>query len=345
MNYSRIIDRAFEITWRHKILWAFGIAMALFGGMGGIGNPGSGFQYRFSGNDWARQAPYWGRMPFEWNALLPGILAILGMLVLLALLWAIVGIIVRYTSIGALIGMTKAIEAGETPSFRSGLQCGWRRLLQLFLIGLVIGITGILIGIALVVVLLVLAGVLAIPAVVLFSGRGGWAALGVIYAILAGLGFIGIAILAALAVAGALSVTREYAFRASVLQKQDVFDAISAGFRLLRENLKESAWMWVLLGLIEMALGIVLIPIIILVGIAVAIPLAAIATAARAMWLLLLVGIPLVVVAAIALIVIYGVYEAFRAVTWTLFYEKLHSPGEVASGSPDLPTVPQEGTV
>ena len=48
------------------------------------------------------------------------------------------GIIVRYTSLGALAGMVNDIEDREETSFRAGLSIGWARLLRLLGIDLVL---------------------------------------------------------------------------------------------------------------------------------------------------------------------------------------------------------------
>ena len=51
MNYGEILKKAWQITWKHKILWLFGI-LAGFGSTYGGGSPsGSGSGYQFSSSD------------------------------------------------------------------------------------------------------------------------------------------------------------------------------------------------------------------------------------------------------------------------------------------------------
>ncbi|MBC7239221.1 MAG: hypothetical protein H5T71_03870, partial [Chloroflexi bacterium] len=77
MNYGQLLKRAWQITWRYKVLWAFGIAAALF--QGGFG--GGGFQYRFGPQDmtrWRQMAPmmpWLGRGFPEMQAVWPVVMA------------------------------------------------------------------------------------------------------------------------------------------------------------------------------------------------------------------------------------------------------------------------------
>ena len=41
MHYTDLIQRAWKITWRYKVLWIFGILLALASGGGGSGGGGS----------------------------------------------------------------------------------------------------------------------------------------------------------------------------------------------------------------------------------------------------------------------------------------------------------------
>ena len=40
MHYTDLIQRAWKITWRYKVLWIFGILLALASGGGGSGRGG-----------------------------------------------------------------------------------------------------------------------------------------------------------------------------------------------------------------------------------------------------------------------------------------------------------------
>jgi hypothetical protein len=325
MKYSEIIQRAVQITWRNKVLWVFGIALALFGGMQG-GNSGGGFQYSFGSADMQR----WSQgMPPDWNSVAAGILAIVGLVAVLALIWGIIGIIVRYTSVGALIGMTAEIEAGEKTSFGAGLRRGWRRLLRLFAINLVLGIIGFLVAIVMVLVFAALGIVIVLPGVAMIAAEGGLIALGVLWLVLLGIAWLGLLIAVAIVIGGAFSVVREYAFRACVLQEQGVFEALGAAYALFRERLKQSAAMWLLLAAVQIGLGVILLPFLLLIGAGAGMSISALALSSRSAWPALVIGAPLALVGGLALLVGGGIYTAFESVAWTLFFQALQPKVEV----------------
>ena len=332
MKYGEIIRRAVQITWRNKVLWLFGIALALFGGMRG-GGGGTGWQFSFGSADverWARRMPfYWPGTSVDWGAVAAGALAIAGLIALLALVWAIVGIIVRYTSMGALIGMAAEIQAGEQTSFGAGVRRGWGRLLRLFAIGLIIGIVAALIALVIVLAFLALGVIVVAPAVAMFASGGGWIALGVAWIVLLGVAWLGLAILVAIVVGGAFSVVREYAFRGAVLQERGVFDAIGAGITLLRTRIRQSAAMWLLLAAIQLGLGLVLLPFLVVVAAGAGMSVAALAMAARSALPALLIGAPLALLGGLFMLLIGGIYTAFQSVAWTLFYLELEPQAEV----------------
>lgn len=325
MNYGQIIERAVRITWRNKVLWLFGIALALFGGMHG-GNAGNGLPYAFGNVSMQRWAQ---RMPSGWEGVGAALLAVLGLIVILALVWAIIGVIVRYTSMGALIGLTAKIEAGETPTFRAGVQRGWGRLLGLFGISLIIGIVGGLATSIVILVFIALGALIALPAIAMFGAGGAWVAVGVVWCVALGVAWLGVLILIAIALGGAFQVTQEYAYRACVLQEQGIFDAIGAGVALLRARLKETAAMWLLLAAIRLGLGLVLLPIVLVVMAGAGLTFGASVASARSALAGLLIGAPLALLGGLVMLLFSGVYAVFQAVVWTLFYQELRAQVEV----------------
>ncbi len=325
MKYGEIIERAVRITWRNKVLWVFGIALALFGGMGGGGNPGSNLQYSFGRGDWERWV---NGMPSNWDAIASALLAIIGVIALLALIVGILGILVRYTSIGALIGLTAKIEAGEKPDFGSGLRCGWRHLLRLFAVNLVLAIAGFLVALVIMVVFAALGAVIVLPAIAMFGAEGGWIALGVLWIVLLGIAWLGLLVAVTVLVGGAFGVVREYAYRGCVLQEQGVFESLSEGVSLLRTRLKQSAAMWLLLMAINLAIGIVLFPILLLIAAGTGVSFATLFATSRSSLLGALIGAPLILLGGLAMLFASGIYGVFQSVVWTLFYQELQPQAE-----------------
>jgi len=130
-------------------------------------------------------------------------------------------------------------------------------------------------------------------------------------------------ILAAIVVGGAFAVVKEYAWRSIVLSDMGVFDAISKGMQTARAHWKESVWMWIVLGLIQMALGLVLTPLFIAIGGGTLIPALALGRATESAALPLLIAIPMIILGVVIMLAIGGIVAAFQSVTWTLVYREL----------------------
>ena len=142
VDYGRVLKRAVNVTWQHKVLWVFGVAAALFGAKGGSDGGGGGgspgLQYVLSGADFDRWGltPWFQRIPFgpekwrysgafpNWETLAPIGLSLLAAIAVIGLLALVVSVIVRYTSLGALVGMVDEVEETEETSFKSGLSAG-----------------------------------------------------------------------------------------------------------------------------------------------------------------------------------------------------------------------------
>ncbi|MHB0856591.1 MAG: DUF7544 domain-containing protein [Anaerolineae bacterium] len=328
MEYGRIINRAASITWRHKILWIFGIALTLFSG----GTGGGGVQRSFDSGDTqalGQAFPFLnGQMP-NWEAIWPILLGILGIVLVFGIVWTIVGVIVRYTSEGALIGMVDEVEATETTSFRGGLNRGWQRLLRLFAIDLLIGVGTALVVVALVLLAILGGGLIAALAAMLSQAGEGAGTLGIILGVLAGIVGVLLLIAIALALSAAVTLLREYAFRASVLDHMGVFDSLGAAWRMARANLKESLLMWLLLGLIGLVIGLVTIPIAILALGLIAAPAAALYALTESGALAALIAVPILLAFILVAIAVSGVVRTFVSAVWTLVYRELRAPRPV----------------
>jgi hypothetical protein len=258
-----------------------------------------------------------------WETIVPVFVGILGLIAVLGILWAIVSIIVRYTSFGALIGMVNQVEEVEQTTFQSGLRIGWGRLLHLFVIHLIIAIVGIIFAIALIIVFIIGAILAAMPAVLLFNVSDGAGVVGILLGIAIAIGLLLFLILLALIFTIAATIVRELAFRASVLEGRGIFEAIGAGIILLRTRLGETLLTWLLLAAIRLVLGIIAIPLA-LVGMAIIFipaflafgltesPLVAFFGAAPGLILFILVAAFL-----------GGLVLVFYSATWTLVFREL----------------------
>ncbi|MGI5917661.1 MAG: DUF7544 domain-containing protein [Anaerolineae bacterium] len=334
MEYGRIIKRAIDVTWRNKVLWIFGIAIALFsGGSGGVPN----FQFSFNRSDVERWFDGVGpRIPFSPSPRMGSLFdpALVAMVVVAILAFALVlfvaSIIVRYTGEGALIGMVNEIEEVESTNFRSGLRTGWSRLLRLFAIDLLIGI----VIFAVLVVLVVIAGI-AVAATItllwlLFQGGEGLAVPGGIATVIGLLLFILVAVAIALVVSGVVTIVREMAFRTSVIERRGVFDSLGAGIALLRTRLRETGLMWLLLLAINLAVGIVTAPLVLLgIGVIIIPALIGLRVGETPVAALLAAG-PFILLLVVVGALLAGVYTVFQSAVWTLTFRELQA-GEIVA--------------
>lgn len=346
MEYGRIIKRAWDITWHHKVLWIFGIAVAIFSG-----NWANDLGFRINASDiqrwsnvpWRFPVPY-GLRNFYWPFFRDSgaIAAILALIALFGLIWLIVGILVRNTSLGAMIHITDQVEEEGDASFRSGLKRGWSRFLRLFGINVLFVIVGIIVAI-IVAILVVLGLVLVIaPTVALVRGEGIAVALGIIWAI--GSGLILLLLLIAIAVALGLLFTlvREFAYRYAILENKGVLDAIGAGYTLMRDNLRQAGLMWLITLAINLAVGIILVPVIIVMSIAIVLLAGAGGlVGGNAPLLSLIISLPLLLVFIVIAVLVTGIYLAFNSAIWTLTFRELHDMSAPVAPVPTEP-IPTE---
>ena len=231
MEYGKIVSRSFNIVWQNKFLILVGFLAALGSGSFGGGGGGGG------GNGDSGQFP---EVEAEIAALAAGLIVALVCVVLIVgiVLWAI-STIAR----GGLIASVDSIESGEKSGFRKAWGAGWEKAWALLGIGILP----------------------AIPALILFVvGLMSFGAYGGIIALFdeefaqvstAGLG-ITIAIFACILVPImlVLSILRNFAERACMLEDHGVIDAYRRGASVLRANLGEA----IILFLLQIAIFIIL---------------------------------------------------------------------------------------
>ena len=303
MDYSRVLKRAVEITWRHKALWFFGFLLALFSGGGG-GGGGQGLQYRIGQTELARPEWAWG-------------LALLVLILVFVLV--VVAIVLSNISRGALIGMVRETEEAGTTSVRSGWRIGKSRLWSLIGIDLVTVIPAFIAAMALV-------ALAVAPLLLLLAEREALTVLGVLLTVL-----LSLAVVAVLIVAGTvLGIVREFAYRQCVLAGKGVWQSIREGYRMLRAHLRHVGVMWLLLFGIDLAASVIAFPLV-LVGFGLAAGAgAAVYAATQSIASAIVVGIMLGLPALLLMALAGGVYLVFRSSAWTLTYRELQAQSSLA---------------
>ena len=328
MDHGKILKRALETTWRYRVLWVFGILIALVtprgsgsGGGGNISAPGNGDMGQF---DLVPELP--GIPPQAVSSIIAVAVAVGVGLVCLFLLMVVVTTVLRYLSHTALIRLVDHHEeTGERQGVRQGFRLGWSRsALHLFLIDLLIGVPT-----AVVFILLFLSALF--PLLLWVTGSHFAGIIGTVAAV----GLVLIVVLLLIIVTTVITLLTHFFQRACVLRQLGVFDSIGQGFGLVRRHLKDVAVMWLIMIGAGLAWLLIMVPLMILfVLLALALGgvpalvvggLASLALKGALPWILAAaIALPIfILVTAIPAIFLSGLYEVFRSTVWTLAYREL----------------------
>jgi hypothetical protein len=300
MDFGQVLRRAWQITWRWKVLWILGFLASLGSG---IGSSNGGTSYQFDSSDWNR----WGyhyqfdRIPSELIALMVG-LGCLAILIGIAL-W-VISVIAR----GGLIAGVQQVEETESTTFLGAWRVGRKKFWTLF---------GISVLAAIPIIILVIAGIAAIMGMFVVGGVMDGRSVGVAEVLLSI--FCGGTFCCGLAIAVIiLSQIQTYAERAAILEDMGWLDAFRRGWQVLKENLGPTIIYW----LIFFALGIVIIFVIMSGVFALAAPLIAIFSSIDpGPWL----AVPLCFGGLLGILlaaVVGSIITTFTSATWTLAYRE-----------------------
>jgi hypothetical protein len=250
----------------------------------------------------------------------------LAVIAAIALVVGILGILVRYTSLGALIGLVDGVEKAQTISFKAGFKRGWGRLLRLFAIDLLLALAA-LAGVLVVLLAGAIGGFVAAGPLLLAGAHNGvLTALGIVWAVLLGLVVALVFIAAMVALGGLVTVVREYAYRACILELNRVGPSIRAGLALVRSRFRESLITWLMLVGINLALGIVAIPLSLLGVGGVLLPPMAMMGLTESAPAAVATAIPLLLLVAAVSVFLGGLYLVFQSSVWTLAYREITAP-------------------
>ncbi len=310
MDFGKVLSRAWEITWRWKVLWIFGFLASLGQGWGGGGS-----SYSFDSQDF--NAESWGQGIPEafWAAMGGVVLALICALFVLAIIIWIVSIIAR----GALIAGVAQVEDEEQTSFRRAWDVGFRRFWTLF---------GLSVLAALPILILVLAGM------VLFGLgiAGGIGLMDVQEA--AGIGTIvtvsllfGCFLCCGLVVLGiVLEQIRVYGERAAILEGLGWIDAFKRGWQVIRDNLGPTIVLWVIFVVLELIIAAISIGLTLLL---VAPSLVLMGVTEGEAWSF----VPLLCGGLLGLVIfalVRSVVTAFVSASWTLTFRELTAGPAIA---------------
>jgi hypothetical protein len=287
MDFGEVLSKAWQIIWKHKVLWIFGILASCGGGSSASSN--SGWRSSIEQNGWDYQ-PMINNIP-EWQiALIVGI-------ILLAVLFLVVLVIFLSTigRVGMIRGTVQADRGADRLAFgelfSGSLPYFWRVFGLNLIVGLAFALAVIIVVVPLAISIIGL--VCLIPLICLLVPIGWF-----------------------------VSVLTEQANIAIVTENLSLMDGLKRGYEVLRANLGPMIVMWLILVLgVSLVGGLIIgIPIALIVGPAVIGAFSGNETALGGG--LLVSGLCLVAYLPV-MIVANGILQSFIRSAWTLTYLRL----------------------
>jgi len=351
VNIGKILKRSWVILWNYRVLWVFGVLLALTSGGGSSGNSGGGSRSGQGGDGFEGfngrlpdNAPPWLRELSDWfvQNVQPlftnpeahvGTFVTIGLVIMLIIvLFSMLAALVRYPAETAAMRMVDEYEqSGVKLGFRAAWRLGWsRRALRLWLIDLLMSLP------ALLFVLLMLAGGLLLYfSVSLNRGAGAVGAVG-------GIGLVFLSLFVLLVVAVALGLLRNFFVRAAALEGKSTMDSLRSGWGLFKRNWKSALVMWLVMigigfayGLAGILLFFLLIPVYLILlipaALVAALPglagygIASLFTISPVAWIIAaLAAAPFFFTVVFApLVLIGGWYKIYELNVWTLTYREV----------------------
>ncbi len=287
MDFGEVLSKAWQIIWKHKVLWIFGILASCGGGSSGASN--SGWRNSAEQNGWNYQ-PMINNIP-EWQiALIVGIiLIVILVLVVLAVFLSTVG------RIGMIRGTVQADRGADRLSFGELFSGSLTYFWRVFGLNLIVGL-----AFALAVIIVVVP--LAISII-------GWICLIPLICLLIPIGWF-------------VSLLTEQANIAIVSENLSITDGIKRGYEVFRANIGPLIVMSLILGLgVSLVGGLIIgLPIALIVGPAVIGVISGNETALGGG--LLVTGLCLVAYLPV-LIVANGILQSYIRSAWALTYLRL----------------------
>ncbi|MBN1139615.1 MAG: hypothetical protein JXM73_23785 [Anaerolineae bacterium] len=298
MDYGKVLTRAWQITWRWKVLWILGFLASL--GQGGGG--GGGGNITTSSSDWEGLQID----PEITGAIIAAIVSIACVAILIGIALWVVSVIAR----GGLIAGVQQVEDDGSTTFGRAWRVGVKRFWTLFGINILATLPAILMW-------LVFAGALAASIVGLVEGSETSDLVAALSA--GGIGCAGLFCCLAVIVTFLLSLIQIYAERAAVLEGMGWIEAFKRGWQVLKTNIGPTLIFWLIFLVIGMIVGGV-----VLVGVmAVALPIIGLFTTTDVgAWVLVPIcggGLAAMILGAI----IGSVVNTFTSATWTLAYREM----------------------
>lgn len=322
MNIGDILTKAWQITWKYKILWIFGILASCVegsgGGNGGGGGSGSGVDgSRFNGEDlglpfesWIQEAVRYfenfERQPEQYVGLIAVILMVLCVLWLAAVALGTMG------RIGLIKGALLADREAELISFGELWQESGRHFWQVISLWLILWLASFIVAVIL----------------MLIIAAGAVLTMGLLVACLLPLLCLLIPLL------WLLNLVFEQATIAIIKEERGIMDALQRAWELIRANIGSYILMALILFVLQFALGLIITLPILLVALPALLGLF-IGSGDSIRTTLIISGLCFVVYMPV-LIVLGGILRTYIWTAWTLTFSRLSDKPALQPAQPEM---------
>ena len=308
MDIGNLLQRSWNVFWKNKVIWVFGIVAAFAGG--------SDYNVSFNFNVSRPVQPGEAVLPPQLRDFLtsPALPVIILVFVVVLLLIGLIFFLVNRLAHGAMIGMADEADRTGSTNLGSGWRIGRGKTLKLFLIGILLNLPVL---------------ILIIPAVAIFiasflplilaaqGGSGPARPEALVSGMMGAFGCFCSTICVAVILGLILRLLDRFAIRACVLEDLGVIASIKRGWRVATGSLGYTVLLWFAFGIIGLVVGAVLV-----------IPMAALALPVMlsfmesgrfgAQQIVLLLA--MLAYGLIAGVVVGGILTSFNATVWTLAY-------------------------
>jgi len=323
MNYGDTLKRGWQLAWNNKWLWLLGFLAALGGGSGF----GSSSNYR---TDSGSVPP--GTTP----NIEPGLItAIIGGAALLFCVFFIIGILLWLVSLaskGGLITSVAELDRGQPSSFGRAFRQGWKKLLPLVGMTLLVFAVVIVLGIILAIGF---AGTLAAA-----LGAGASMDSNALAGLLGTAGFVFLCLLCLLIpLTLVLNLIYAFAYRGIMLRDMPVMDSIRHGWRVVREHVGEILLLGLIFFVVNLIIGVVATGIIGLLGISSGL-FGLMMSGGEPTTTQIVAGIVGVLATFIIFAIISAIFTTWRSATFTLAYQQWTGKEALKDSAAPLPPAP-----
>jgi hypothetical protein len=306
IDFGKILKRAWHILWNYRVLWIFGVLLALFAGSNGAYGSGSGYRFNSNNNGFRGVTPsnpdtqalnQWFQVHvfplFNQPLQHIGTFVLIGVAIFLFILViSLIVAVIRYPAEAAAIRMVDGYEqSGEKVGFRRGWKLGWNR--RAFRMWWVDFLTQGLPGMVLVAFFLAL-GIGTFITVFRAGGAAGAASI-----IVSALVVVAVSLIIGLGLVF-LRLLRQFFWRKIALEDAGTRRAFREGWSMFKRNWKSALVMWLIMVGIKIGVGIAMAILFFLF-----IPL------------YVIMAIPAVVIAAVPGLLAFGISSLFTGSPWT----------------------------